>query len=107
MSVVDQLVRARETYEQRDWARAFATWSGLELDALTADDLAGLATAAYLLGNRAEAVAAMQRCFHRRVAEGDAPAAARTAFWLAVIHANGGEPALAGGWTARAQRLLE
>ena len=107
MSVVDQLVRARETYEQRDWARAFATWSDIEPEALTADDLAGLATAAYLLGNRAEAAAAMQRCFHLRVAADDAPAAARTAFWLAVIHATGGEPALAGGWTARAQRLLE
>jgi hypothetical protein len=107
MSVVDQLVRARETYEQRDWARAFATWSDLEPEALTADDLAGLATAAYLLGNRVDAVAAMQRCFQLRVAQDDGPAAARTAFWLAVIHASGGEPALAGGWTARAQRLLE
>ena len=42
MGVVEELVRARETYERGDWVAAFGAWSDTPPEALTADDLDGL-----------------------------------------------------------------
>ena len=107
MGVVDDLVRARETYERGDWAAAFAAWAELDDAALTDTDLSGLAMAAYLLGRRDDAVRALQRCFQVRVAAGQLAAAVRCAFWLGMVFSNAAERAVAGGWRARAQRLLD
>jgi len=107
MGVVDDLVRARETYEQGDWAAAFTSWSTLDPATLTDEDLSGLATAAYLVGRRDESVRALQRCFQLRMGLGETTAAVRCAFWLGMVCANAGEGAVAGGWTARAQHLLD
>jgi DNA-binding CsgD family transcriptional regulator len=107
MGVVEDLVRARETYEQGDWARAFAAWSTLDPATLTDDDLSGLAIAAYLVGRRDDSVRALQRCFQLRMELGRTTGAVRCAFWLGLVCANAGERAVAGGWTARAQHLLD
>ena len=107
MGVVDDLVRARRTYEKGDWASAFAAWSEVDDDLLTDDDLAGLAMAAYLVGHYDAGIHALQRCFHARVADGRLAAAARCAFWLGMASANAAERAVAGGWAARARRLLD
>ena len=106
MGVVDELIRARETYERGDWVAAFQTWSDVEPEALDAADQTRLAYTAYLLGRRGDCVAALQRAFKAHVDAGDSPAAAHAALWLAMVHARAGELSVGGGWAARAQGLL-
>ncbi len=107
MGVVDELLQARADYDRGDWAAALDTWAGVEAGALAAEDVRRAAVAAYLLGRRDEAVALYQRGFHLAEASGDRAGAIRCAFHLAMIFGTTGEPALAGGWTGRAQRLLD
>jgi ATP/maltotriose-dependent transcriptional regulator MalT len=107
VSVVDDLVRARETYERGEWDSAFAAWSTMDADTLTDDDLSGLATAAYLVGRRDDAVQALARCFQLRTELGRTTGAVRCAFWLGMVFSNAGERAMAGGWAGRALRMLD
>lgn len=107
MGVVEELVRARETYERGDWAAAFGAWSDTPPDALTAADLHGLATSAYLLGRIDECVDALQRAFQLHLDAGDLPAAAHRAYDLSMALSSSGDPMVGAGWTGRAQRLLE
>lgn len=107
MSVVDDLVEARKTYEQGDWAAAFEALSALDAAALTDDDLSALAMSAYLIGRRDDAVRSLQRCFQLRLDSGRTAEAVRCAFWLGMVCSNLEQRAAAGGWTARAQRLLD
>jgi DNA-binding CsgD family transcriptional regulator len=107
MGVVDELVRARETYERGDWVSAFEAWTETSSDALEAADLAGLANAAYLLGRIETCVDAGQRAFQLYLDAGDPAAAIRCCFSLSMVFGTTGQPMLAGGWTARALRLLE
>ena len=58
MGVVDDLARARETFERGDWAAAYDVWS--DAPPTTPDDLRRLATAALLAGRHGESVAALQ-----------------------------------------------
>jgi DNA-binding CsgD family transcriptional regulator len=107
MGVVDELVQARADYERREWEAALDTWAGVDADALDAADLRGAALSAYLLGRPSDAVGYYQRAFRAYEETGDLGAAVRCAFHLAMIHGTSGEPALAGGWTARAVRLVD
>lgn len=107
MGVVDDLVQARETFERGDWIAAFDAWSDLDPEVLGPDDLHQLATAALLLGKEADCVAALQKAFHAHVSRDQLAAAARCAFWLSMVFANNEDMALAAGWTARADRLLD
>ncbi len=107
MGVLDDLRQARETFEGGDWVSAFGAWSDVDVDALTADDLHGLATAAYLLGRHEECIAAIQQAFRVYVDRGELAAAARCAFWMSMEFATAGDLSLAAGWTARADRLIE
>lgn len=107
MGVVDELVLARETYERGDWAAAFEAWSDVRPEALSTDDLARLAIAAQLLGRHETCIDALQRAFQLHVGAADSAAACRAAFWLGMVHTENGESTMAGGWTARAQRLLD
>ena len=102
---VDELLRAREAYERRDWARAFDQLRGV--GDLSPEDTMALATSAYLLGNVDEAVRALQGGYQDRIKNGDSLAAARFALWLGLLLNVRGELAVGGGWVARAQRLLE
>jgi hypothetical protein len=63
MSVVDDLHRARQAYERREWVSAYRTLSGVDESALTAGDFVALATTAYLLGQRNDCVQATQRAY--------------------------------------------
>jgi DNA-binding CsgD family transcriptional regulator len=103
---VDELLRARETYERGDWVAAFQTWSGVEPGALDAADQTRLAYTAYLLGRREDCLAALQRAFRAHLDAGDSAAAAHSAIWLAMVHSRAGELSVGGGWAARAQGLL-
>ena len=106
MSVVEELIRAREAYGRREWLAAYGGLSDVAQDDLTAGDFARLATAAYLLGHRNDCVQALQRAYQLNLDAGDLPAAVRSAFWLAYVLLTSGETAVGGGWVARSQRLL-
>jgi DNA-binding CsgD family transcriptional regulator len=107
MGVVEELVRARETYERGDWAAAYEWWTDTPADTLEPADLWGLATTAYLLGKVEVCVDAWQREFQQHLDAGDRAAAVRSAFSLSMVFGTTGQPMLAGGWTARAQRLVD
>jgi DNA-binding CsgD family transcriptional regulator len=106
MGVVDDLLRAREAYDRREWLAAYGGLSHASGDALTADDFTRLATAAYLVGRRNDCVQALQRAYQLHLDAGAVLAAARSAFWLATVLLTSGETAVGGGWVARSQRLL-
>jgi ATP/maltotriose-dependent transcriptional regulator MalT len=105
MGVVEELVRAREAYDRREWVAAYDGLS--DAGVLAADDFDRLATAAYLLGRRNDCIAAMQRAYRSHVDGGELAAAVRAASSLAMVLLDGGETAVAGGWVARARRLLD
>ena len=106
MGVVDGLRQAREAYERRDWLAAYDVLNDVAPADLGADDFARLATAAHLLGRRNDAVLAMQRAYQAHVTAGEVLEAVRCGFWLSMVLGQAGEGAVAGGWAARAERLL-
>ena len=106
MGVVEELVRARETYERGDWVAAYGAFSDTPPEALTPADLDGLATSAYLLGRIDDCVDAWQQAFQLYADAGDLPAAVHCAWHLSMCLSTTGDPAGA-GWARRAQRLLE
>ncbi len=107
MGVLEDLDRARETYERGDWGAAFDRWSGLDPVTLSADDLIAMATTAELLDRRDDAADALQRAYRLHLDAGDTRAAARCACELAMLYSTSGEPAMGAGWAARAERLLD
>jgi DNA-binding NarL/FixJ family response regulator len=104
---VDELVRAREAFDRRDWVAAYEGLSAAGSEALLAADFADLATAAYLVGRHNDCIQALQRAHLAHLDAGDQHAAVRSAFWLAMTLMDRGEHAVASGWIARAERLLE
>ncbi|MEE6288339.1 LuxR C-terminal-related transcriptional regulator [Georgenia sp. MJ173] len=102
---VSELGQARTAFGRGDWQVAFDGWAAADPGALAAVDLADLATAAELLGHHDDAVVALQQAFGRWQEE-DRERAVRCAFRLAMTTATHGEPAMAAGWTARAEQLV-
>ena len=107
MDVVEELLRAREAFDRRDWVAAYEGLSAAGDDALLAADFADLATAAFLVGRHNDCIQALQRAHQAHLDAGDQPAAVRSAFWLAMTLMDRGEYAVASGWISRADRLLE
>ena len=107
MDVVEELLRAREAFDRRDWVAAYEGLSAAGDDALLAADFADLATAAFLVGRHNDCIQALQRAHHAHLDTGDRRAAARSAFWLAMTLMDRGEYAVASGWISRADRLLQ
>jgi DNA-binding CsgD family transcriptional regulator len=107
MGVVNELHRAREAYERREWITAYRALSGLDDADLAAGDFAALATTAYLLGRRNDCIQALQRAYQVHDQAGDRLGTVRAAFWLGLVLTMGGEPAVGGGWVSRAERLLD
>jgi DNA-binding CsgD family transcriptional regulator len=105
MSVVPELVRAREAYERREWVAAYDALASA--GDLAGDDFDRLGTAAFLLARKDDCVMAFQRAYQAHVAAGQPLAAVRSAFFLALQLFTHGEPAVGGGWLARASRLLD
>ena len=106
MGVVDDLARARDAYERREWAAAYETLADLDT-ALDGADLSRMATAAFLLGRRQDCLKVMQRAFQASLDADDVLTAARCGFWVALLLNISGEEAVGGGWVARCQRLLD
>ena len=108
MPVGDTLERGRDAFKGRRWRDAYADLSaGDQVSPLSPDDLERLAFAAYLIGSDDDAVDVGGRAYRECLRLGDAPRAARFGFWLSFLLANKGDMAQAGGWLARARRLLD
>ena len=107
MGLVEDLRSAREAFERRDWVAAYEGLADRDPSVLAADDFARLATSAYLLGRGNDAIQALQRGYQIAVGAGETLAAVRCGFWLGFVLVESGEPAVAGGWVARCQRLLD
>jgi DNA-binding NarL/FixJ family response regulator len=90
------------------WSEAYTQLSAAEdASPLEVADLEQLAVAAFLVGRDADSTGAWERAHYACVRDGDAPRAARCAFWLAFGLLNRGELAHGRGWLVRARRLLD
>lgn len=107
MDVVKALHRAREAYERREWLTTYKALSDLDNSALIATDFIALADAAELLGHTNDAVQALQRAHHSALEAAEPLIAARAALRLALVLVIREETAVAGGWLASAERLLD
>jgi tetratricopeptide (TPR) repeat protein len=104
----EALVRGRAAFGRRAWGDAFADLSSVDARTpLTPQDLERLAVAAYLLGRDADSDHTLARAHLRWLESGEVECAVRCAFWLAYSMLSRGELAPAGGWIARARRLLD
>jgi DNA-binding SARP family transcriptional activator len=102
------LAQARAALAAHDWQCAFDLLSRANRAApLNAEDLDGLAEAAYWLGDYREALSARRRAHHAYLQAGDHRRAAVAAVVLSIQHAGFLQFAVASGWFQRAQRLLE
>ncbi|GIF74945.1 helix-turn-helix domain-containing protein [Asanoa siamensis] len=100
---MDTLERAREHHRRHAWVDACAAFRAAE--PLAVDDLERLAECTQVLGRIDDAVVLRQRLYAGYVSAGAVGPAMRTAFYLAHALVVKDEPALAGGWLARAHRL--
>ncbi len=108
MTANDGLERGRESFRRNAWGSAYAGLSAAERERpLEPEDLELLAMSAYLVGKDTESTGAWARAHRERLARGETQRAARCAFWLALQLLNADEFATAGGWLARAKRLLD
>lgn len=104
----DMLGRGRDSFDRQAWGDAFAQLSAADQESpLAPDDLERLARAAYLTGRGHECHELWTRAHREMRDAGAMERAARCAFWLGLALLNAGEPARAGGWFARAKRLLD
>lgn len=108
MAARSELERGRECFQNEAWQRAFDLFTQADArGSLGPDDLEQFGRAAYMLGRDDDYVAQLERA-HRQHLDGGAVArAAGCAFWIGHSFLFRGERARAGGWFARAQRLLD
>jgi ATP/maltotriose-dependent transcriptional regulator MalT len=105
---VSELEQGRSAYERRQWLDAYRALSTADAAApLVADDVERLATAASMVGRMDEHLALLERAHHLRLEQGESLRAARWAGTIGMNLAVRGEMGPAGGWFARAQRLVE
>jgi class 3 adenylate cyclase len=102
----DRLEQARAALEGKDWPRAYELMTELDrTERLAAEDLNGLADAAWWTGRMDEAIEAQTRAYAARLERGEQRAAALSALRLARDHELK-RSGLQGAWLARAERLL-
>jgi DNA-binding CsgD family transcriptional regulator len=107
MDIVADLASARTAFERQDWSATCDALARAAPTVLAAEDLERLGSAAFLCGRIQESCSAWQQLWQVRLDDGDHAAAARAAFWLALALTTTGQPAVGGGWVARAQRMLD
>ncbi|HWR48916.1 MAG TPA: AfsR/SARP family transcriptional regulator, partial [Pseudonocardiaceae bacterium] len=104
----ERLPAARTALAAHDWQRAYELLSAADRAApLSAEDLDGLAEAAYWSGRYREALPARQRAHHAYLQAGDHRRAAVAAVILTIQYMAFRQVAVASGWFQRSQRLLE
>jgi class 3 adenylate cyclase len=104
--ISQRLQQAHNALAGKEWQTAYEAL--VELDGaenLDADDLNGLADAAWWTGRMDEAIEARTRAYAARLERGEQPAAALSALHLARDHELK-RSGLQGAWLARAERLL-
>ena len=101
--------RGRQAFGRGAWADAFRDLTAADgASPLEAADLERLSTAAQLLGHDTASADARTRAHSRYLEQGDVVGAARSAFFLAfAFFERPTHRAQAGGWLARARRLLD
>lgn len=106
MSREADLGRARELFDNGAWAAAYDACRAADARApLGAEDLEGLAVAAYLTGHDREACDAWSRAHQRHLRDGQTEPAVRCVMWLGIVHLLLGQTAQARGWLARARTI--
>ncbi|HEY7288659.1 MAG TPA: LuxR C-terminal-related transcriptional regulator [Vicinamibacterales bacterium] len=102
------LDRGREQFARRAWRDAYAQLASADrVSPLDPEDLERLAMSAFLSGHEAESTEALARTQQEWLARGAAERSARCAFLLAFSYMAKGQHARAGGWVARARRVLD
>jgi DNA-binding CsgD family transcriptional regulator len=105
---LDPLARARACFARDQWEDAYQAFCQADgAVALEAVDLERFVASAILAGWHDGLTALQERLFHARLSAGQQEAAARVAGLLASRLLARGELGHAGGWLARAQRLIE
>ncbi|GAA1769031.1 helix-turn-helix transcriptional regulator [Agromyces humatus] len=106
MTSVDVLERGLEAFARQRWREAFDALTEADAETeLGADQLARLATAAILLGD-SSGIDTATRAHEAFLRAGDDAEAARAAVWIGMHLLDEQEMARAGGWIARAQRIV-
>jgi DNA-binding CsgD family transcriptional regulator len=108
VTTADPLKQGRKAFSRRAWTAACTELSAADRQVpLGPADLERLAVAAYLVGRDDESADAWARAYRAHADEGDVDRAALCGFHLGMGFMNQGETARAGGWFARAERLLD
>jgi serine/threonine protein kinase len=104
----EALDQGRESYRRQLWTDAYAELSTADRENhLEPEDLDRLAMTAYLIGKDADSTDLWARAHQEYLARDDPAQAARSALWLAFGMLARGNMAPAGGWLARAGRVLD
>jgi len=99
------LDRGRDAFERRAWGDAYADLLAADREVpLEAEDLERLAAATYLVGR--DSADAWARAHHAFLDRNNMERASRCVFFLTLELLLNGEPAQAGGWLARARRVI-
>jgi len=108
MTTADALEGGRRSFSRQAWADAYDQLAAADHGApLEVVDLERLAMAASMVGRDDASDTAGARAFHECLRVGDAPRAARCAFWLGLGLLHRGEIAGGNGWLSRAHGLLD
>jgi ATP/maltotriose-dependent transcriptional regulator MalT len=100
--------RGREALARGGWGEARACFEEALARAESAEAWEGLSWAAWWLEDGAKVIEARERAYGLYKESGDLRGAARAAIWLANDHIDfRGEDAVARGWFARCERILE
>ncbi|KRC61789.1 LuxR family transcriptional regulator [Agromyces sp. Root81] len=103
----DVLERGLEAFAQQRWREAFDALAAADAETeLAADQISRLATAAILIGDDSGTDTAT-RAHEAFLRAGDDAGAARAAVWIGMHLMDQQERARAGGWFARAQRIVD
>jgi DNA-binding NarL/FixJ family response regulator len=108
VELVAELESGRKAYDRQAWREAHEALTAADRSVqLGPADLELLATSAYMLGLETEYRQVLERAYRAHLDAGEPLAAVRCASWIAVSLAVRGEMGQAGGWIARAERLIE
>ena len=107
-TVKPDLEQARAAYAEGSWLEAYEAFGRADaVESLAPEDLELRVTTARMLARDDEAVEILERAHHAYLEKGEASRAAYCAGWIGMSLSYRGAVGPAGGWLARASRLLE
>jgi DNA-binding NarL/FixJ family response regulator len=102
----DALVPARKAAREGDWGIAYERFSSVDTEGLAGEDLEMMADAAWWTLHNEESLAIRQKSYTAFIEAGDKARAGHAAWFMSIDYELLGEPSLASGWYARAERCL-